>query len=225
MGAAGAPAPNIRAAIVGSDRDLFVSAPALLCATLEVALNRYLSLEPEVLAECGELSGRSIALRALGIGWNFLIEFHAGGVRVLADDAAAADVTVSGQPTTLFQLAWKTAGGAGGIPAGIDVEGDAELLLRFNKLLAKVGFDPEELLAKFFGGSAAHRIHQGLQKFLGWGRRSADTLSLDAAEYLREETRDLARGSDAVEWMDNVDLLRERVDRFEARIEKLEQGT
>lgn len=202
-----------------------MTAPALLCATMEVALNRYLSLEPEVLAECGELSGRSIALRALGMGWTFHVEFHAGGVRVLSESETEADVTVSGQPTTLLRLAFKTAGGAGGIPTGIDVDGDTELLVRFNKLLAKVGFDPEELLAKFFGGSAAHRIHQGLQKFMGWGRRSADTLSLDTAEYLREETRDLARGSDAAEWMDNVDLLRERVDRFEARIEKLEQGT
>jgi ubiquinone biosynthesis protein UbiJ len=202
-----------------------VSAPPLLCATLEVALNRYLSLEPEVLAECGELSGRSIALRALGLGWAFHIEFHGGGVRVLSDVDTEADVTVSGQPTTLLRLAFKTASGEGGIPSGIDVDGDTELLLRFNKLLAKVGFDPEELLAKFFGGSAAHRINQSLQKFLGWGRRSAGTLTLDAAEYLREETRDLARGSDAVEWMDNVDLLRERVDRFEARIEKLEQGS
>ena len=202
-----------------------MSAPALLCATLEVALNRYLSLEPEVLAECGALSGRSIALRALGMGWTFHVEFHGGGVRVLPESESDADVTVSGQPTTLLRLAFKTAGGAGGIPAGIDVEGDTELLLHFNKLLARVGFDPEELLARFFGGSAAHRIHQGVQKFFGWGRRSADTLALDTAEYLREETRDLARGSDASEWMDNVDLLRERVDRFEARIEKLEQGT
>lgn len=197
----------------------------MLCATLEVALNRYLSLEPEVLAECGELSGRSIALRALGMGWTFFVEFHGGGVRVLADDTATADVTVSGQPTTLLRLAWKTAGGEGGIPSGIDVDGDTELLLRFNKMLARVGFDPEELLAKFFGGSAAHRIHQGLQKFMGWGRSTASTLSMDTAEYLREESRDLARGSDAAEWMDNVDLLRERVDRFEARLEKLEQGS
>lgn len=200
-----------------------MSAPALLCAGLEVALNRYLALEAEVLDECAALSGRSIALRALGLGWTFFIEFHGGGVRVLQTFDAEPDVTVSGQPVTLLRLAWKTAGGEDGIPQGIDVAGDTELLAHFNRLLARVGFDPEELLAKFFGGSAAHRINQGLQKVFGWGRRTADTLTLDTAEYLREETRDLARGSDAAEWMDNVDLLRERVDRFEARIEQLEQ--
>lgn len=200
-----------------------MSAPALLCAGLEVALNRYLALEPEVLDDCAALTGRSIALRLLGLGWTLVIEFHGGGVRVLQDSEHAADVTVSGPPTLLLRLAWKTASGAGGVPAGLDVDGDTELLARFNRMLAHVGFDPEELLAKFFGGTAAHRLNQGLQKFLGWGRRTADTLTLDTAEYLREETRDLARASDAAEWMDEVDALRERVDRFEARLEKLER--
>ena len=201
-----------------------MSAPPLLCAALEVALNRYLALDAGVLAECGSLSGRVIALRALGMGWTFFIEFHGSGVRVLPELDAEPDVTVSGAPTLLLRLAWKTASGEGGIPSGLDVDGDTELLAHFNRLLARVGFDPEELLAKFFGDSAAHRLHQGLQKVFGWGRRTADTLSLDTAEYLREETRDLARGSDAAEWMDAVDALRERTDRFEARLEKLEQS-
>jgi ubiquinone biosynthesis protein UbiJ len=201
-----------------------VTAPALLCAGLEVALNRYLALESEVLRECEALAGRVIALRTLGPGWTFFIEFHGGGVRVLPELDSEADVTVSGQPLTLLRLAWKTAGGEGGIPAGIDVDGDTDLLVRFNQLLTQVGFDPEELLAKFFGDSAAHRLNQGLQKFFGWGQRSAQTLTLDTAEYLREETRDLARGSDASEWMDGVDLLREGVDRFEARLVRLENA-
>ena len=201
-----------------------MSAPALLCAGLEVALNRYLVLSPEVLAGCGKLSGRVIALRVLGPDWMFFIEFHGGGVRVLpALDDQQADVTVSGPPTLLMRLAWKTAAGEGGVPSGLQVEGDTELLARFNSLLAQVGFDPEELLAKMLGDTTAHRVNQGLQKLFGWGRQTAQTLSLDTAEYLREETRDLARGSDATEWMHDVDLLREQVDRFEARLSALEQ--
>ncbi|HWU68733.1 MAG TPA: SCP2 sterol-binding domain-containing protein [Stenotrophobium sp.] len=200
-----------------------MSAPALLCAGLEVALNRYLGLSPEVMASCGTLAGRVIALHAQGPDWLFCIEFHGGGVRVLPGlDGGDADVTVSGPPTVLLRLAWKTAAGEGGVPAGLQVEGDTELLSRFNGLLAQVGFDPEELLAKFLGDVTAHRVNQGLEKLFGWGRQTAQTLSLDTAEYLREETRDLARGSDAEEWMHAVDLLRERVDRFEARLDALE---
>lgn len=198
-------------------------------AAMEVALNRYLALESEVLAECGKLSGRIIALHVQGLEWRYYIEFHGGGVRVLPDLPARsgaleqeADVTVSGPVTLLLRLAWKTAAGEGGVPTGLHVDGDTELLEHFNDLLARVGFDPEEFMAKYLGDAAAHRVNQGLQTLFGWGRRTADTLALDTAEYLREETRTLARASDVNDWMDQVDSLRESVDRLEARLDRLE---
>lgn len=199
-----------------------MSAPTLTCAAMEVALNRYLALESEVLDECTKLSGRVIALHVQGLEWRYYIEFHGGGVRVMPALEQEPDVTVSGPVTLLLRLAWKTAAGEGGVPTGLHVEGDTELLEHFNDLLARVGFDPEEFMAKYLGDAAAHRVNQGLQKIFGWGRRTADTLALDTAEYLREETRTLARASDVNDWMDEVDTLRDAVDRFEAKLEKLE---
>ena len=75
---------------------------------------------------------------------------------------------------------------------------------------------------EYFGDATGHRIHQGLQKFFGWGRNTAQTLGLDTAEYLREETKDLARAADVSDWMDGVDDLRDAVERFEARLARLE---
>jgi len=200
-----------------------VSAPALLCAGLEVALNRYLRLEADVVGACARMAGRSIALRIDGLGWTFFIEFCEGGVRVLDTLDRAPDVLVSGPPATLMRLAWQVSQRESGVPQGLQVEGDTELLTRFNRLLAQVGFDPEEFAAKFVGDAAAHRLNQGLKKFLGWGRQTAATLGLDAAEYLREETRDLARAVDVEEWMDAVDTLRDDAARLEARLRKLEE--
>lgn len=189
---------------------------------MEVALNRYLALESEVLAECGRLSDRVISLHIQGLEWRYYIEFHKGGVRVMPALEQEPDVTVSGPVTLLLRLAWKTAAGEGGVPTDLRVEGDTELLAHFNSLLARVGFDPEEFMAKYLGDAAAHRVQQGLQTLFGWGRRTADTLALDTAEYLREETRTLARARDVNDWMDEVDTLRERVDRFEAKLQRLE---
>ena len=199
-----------------------MSAPPLTCAAMEVVLNRYLALESDVLAECGKLSGRVIALHVQGLEWRYFIEFHGGGVRVMPTFEQEPDVTVSGPVTLLLRLAWKTAAGEGGVPTGLRVEGDTELLAHFNDLLARVGFDPEEFMAKYLGDAAAHRVHQGLKTLFGWGRRTADTLALDTAEYLREETRTLARSSDVNDRMDAVESLRDAADRAEARIERLE---
>ncbi|SFF51278.1 ubiquinone biosynthesis protein UbiJ [Fontimonas thermophila] len=198
--------------------------PALLCAALEIALNRYLSLENTALAACAELSGRCIELRTYVPAWSFFIEFHGGGVRVGAEPVAPPDVRVSGALSNLLRLALATAqpGGETEIPRGLQIDGDVELLQRFSRILAGVGFDAEELAARVLGDAAAHRAVGGLRVLLDWGRRGLDTLGLDVAEYLREETGDLARAADVEEWMQAVERLRDDVARFEARLRRLE---
>ncbi len=203
----------------------FMTTPTVLCAALEVALNRYLALEPEALAGCGRLQGRAIALHAKGPEWEFFLCPNRQGVRVLDAWAGKADVRISAPATQLLRQVLRSGLGQGAAPSGVTIEGDAELLSRFGSLLAKVGFDPEEWLAKWLGDAAAHRVNQGLRGLLDWGRNSVSTLSLDAAEYLREETRDLVHRADVEQWMDAVDTLRERSDRFAAKLERLERYT
>lgn len=199
--------------------------PALACAAAEVALNRYLGLEPSALEQCAALSGRTLALHAEDLGWTFVLEPHAGGVRVAAEAAREPDVSLRAPTLRLLRLALRAgaADDAGGLPAGLQVDGDTELLRRFNAILARVGFDPEELVARVVGDGAAHRLVGGLRGVLGWGRQAAQKLSLDTAEYLTEETEDLARGADVADWMDGVDTLRDAVERLEARLALLER--
>ncbi len=200
-----------------------MTAPALLCATIEVALNRTLRLERGVLDDCAKLEGRSIALRAADLDWTFVIEPHASGVRVAATSEGKPDVLVSAPTLRLLRLALGTVSGREALPAGLEIVGDTELLNRFNGLLRRVGFDPEELVAKLVGDGAAHRLVGGFKGLFGWGRNAADRLSLDTAEYLVEETGDLARAADVEEWMDAVDSLREGADRLDARLKMLER--
>jgi ubiquinone biosynthesis protein UbiJ len=199
-----------------------MSAPSLLVAALEVALNRYLRLEPAAIEECARLAGRVVELRVTQPDWSFFIELIPTGARVAADLPKAADVSIRAPLSAFAKLGAASARGDSGLPSGIQVEGDAELLTRFNKLIASVGFDLEEVFAKYMNDGAAHRLAEGLKDLFGWGRKTADTLMLDTAEYLREETGDLARAGDVSEWSEAVDVLRERTDRLEARLAKLE---
>jgi ubiquinone biosynthesis protein UbiJ len=200
-----------------------LSAPALLCAALEIALNRYLALEPAALADCAKLSGRVIALEAEGPGWEFFLRPHAGGVQVLDASDRPPDVRIRARPLRLMQQALRAGEGDASTLSGVQVEGDAGLLQQFSTLLARVGFDLEEWLARSMDGGAAHRLSDALKGFAGWTRSSASTLALDTAEYLREETRDLAHRADAEAWMKEVDALRERADGLASRLARLER--
>jgi ubiquinone biosynthesis protein UbiJ len=198
--------------------------PALACAAFEVALNRYLRLERSALEQCAALDGRSIALHVADLGWTLVLEPHAGGVRVAPEAEGTPDVRLSAPSLRLLRLALNHAGGGQpGLPAGLDVQGDTELLRRFNAMLAQVGFDPEELAARLLGDGAAHRVVGGLRDLLGWGRHAGQRLSQDAAEYLSHETGDLAASHQVEDWMQAVDSLREGADRLEARLALLEQ--
>jgi len=139
-------------------------------------------------------------------------------VTVLDTAPGQPDVRISARPAALLRRAF-----GGAEAGGVQVEGDADLLQRFSGLMAGVGFDSEEWLARFVGGGAAHRLDQGLREFFGWTRRSAGTLALDTAEYLREETRDLAHRADVERWSEGVDAARKRSGQLAARIERLER--
>lgn len=198
--------------------------PSILCAGAEIALNRYLRLEPAVIEDCARLQGRSMEFALPAAGLSLVVEFIAGGVRVSAESPAPAQVRVSGSPLALVAALRHVATAKPGQPTGLVVEGDAELLNQFRSMLAHVGFDAEEWLAPLLGGTASHRLLGGLRRMIGWSRGSARRLADNSAEYLREETYDLARGRDVDTWMNEVDDARESLDRIEARLRRLESG-
>ena len=148
---------------------------------------------------------------------------RASGVTVLDSAPGKPDVRISARPAALLRRAFGGAGSGGSGGPGVQVEGDADLLQRFSELIAGVGFDSEEWLARFVGGGAAHRIDQTLRDLVGWGRKSAGTLALDTAEYLREETRDLAHREDVARWSEGVEAARKRGEQLAARLDRLER--
>jgi ubiquinone biosynthesis protein UbiJ len=52
-------------------------------------------------------------------------------------------------------------------------------------------------------------------------RHSARAFARDAAEYVSEESRDIAAKAEVETFLDEVDALRERADRLEARVRRL----
>ncbi len=199
--------------------------PAPLAAALEVALNRYLRLEPEAELAMAQLAGKRIAVQLTPLGWQLLIELLDSGVRIgVYETEPAPDVTLVGSPVELLARGAEMARGEPFSAKGLQVRGDAETLRRFAAALNLVGADVEEWLAPWLGDVLAHRAAGFMRSVFQWGRQTLNTLALNTTEYLQEETGDLPRRVDVEEWQDGVDLLRDAVDRFEARLQRLERG-
>ena len=200
-----------------------MSTPSVLCAAAEIALNRHLRREASVIEDCTRFAGRCIEFTLPSSELAMTVEFIDSGVRVTQEPPVPPHVRVSGSPGALVRSLGRASDGATHFP-GLTIEGDAELLDAFRDMVTRVGFDPEEWLAPMLGGVTAHRLVGGLRKAFDWTRDSTRRMADHGAEYLREETYDLARGRDVDQWMNEVDDARDALERLEARLRRLEAG-
>jgi ubiquinone biosynthesis protein UbiJ len=186
-------------------------------ARLSALLNRNVAQSSRAAALAAQLEGRALALVLEGTPLTLFFKVAAGHIAIETRHQADADATLSGSPLSLLSLV-----GPGAEDrlrgAAIRIAGDAEIAQRFRDLLRHAQPDFEEELSRLVGDVAAHQLADFARGLLGWGRKAADSLSGNVAEYLQEEGRDLPTRVEVEEFLEGVDELREATDRFDARL-------
>ena len=143
-----------------------------------------------------------------------------GGGDAAPSDAAPPDATITGGPLSLLAL-------SGSAPEAVlqrgdvRIDGDAELAQKFRELALLLRPDLEEELSLVLGDVPAHQLGRFARAALGWTQKAAATTVRNVAEYLGHERRDLVPRSEAEQFLQGVDTLREDVDRLAARIDLL----
>jgi ubiquinone biosynthesis protein UbiJ len=206
----------------------------MLTSTLENVLNRGLPRSPRAQQLCAELAGRRVAIAIApaqsGRGPHVLVESTGGSLKLTAvtagglpsapSDAAPPDATITGGPLSLLAL-------SGPAPEAVlqrgdvRIDGDAELAQKFRELALLLRPDLEEELSLVLGDVPAHQLGRFARAALGWTQKAATTTVRNVAEYLGHERRDLVPRSEADQFLQGVDTLREDVDRLAARIDLL----
>lgn len=195
--------------------------PALL-QPLESLLKRQLKDNSEARRALRQLHGETMALKLEGL--NFNIYFHATdeGLKLsneYEDDPAAI---ISGTPLALASLA----GGADAAAVrrtGVTIHGDTAVAQSFQRLFELLKPDWEEELSRLVGDTVAHRIGEAARQFMGWGKDVGSRMTEDFAEFFTEESRDLPPKAETEAFYDDVDTLRDDVERAEARLKQYER--
>ena len=197
-----------------------MSVPALVLAGLEITLNRYLALDPETLSRLAGMTGKLIAVELRGVGITLYMAPHSGGIQLLREFDGSADAVISGTPMALARV------GIGEerslLFAGeVEIRGDVTLGQRFESVLRELDIDWEEQLSHLVGDAAAHQVGNLVRDALQWGAKSVDTFGRDLTEYLQEESRQLPQRDEVNKFLAAVDVLRNDVERLEARVKRL----
>jgi ubiquinone biosynthesis protein UbiJ len=193
-----------------------------LLPLLEGGVNRALALDPESDAMLAPLAGKRVVLEIRGVpGTEVEVQFDAGRVRLQPPGEAPGDVRLSGTPVALLALLRQ----GEGLPAGtgVSVEGDVGLLAALSRALGRLRPDWEEPLSRILGDELGHPLARGIERVGRGVQRTVAALEADLAEFLREESGWLASSDRLREFADEVDAVRDAVERLEKRMQHLEQ--
>jgi ubiquinone biosynthesis protein UbiJ len=190
-------------------------------AFLEIAINRYLRLDPRALDGLAALSGHSLAVGLVGLPHTLRLDLGPDGVCLAAADDRAADALVRGTPGNLLSML--TASDASGrlFKGDVTIEGDAELVQRIKAIVDDMDVDWEEALSRLVGDPVAHQAGNLARGVAGWERTARHTLWQDLADYLVDEARLVPRREEAAALSNSVDTLRDDLERLEKRVARL----
>jgi ubiquinone biosynthesis accessory factor UbiJ len=200
----------------------FDSLKPLAGRTLEAALNRALSLDPEIRDGLRALDGRSVALHVAAP--DLALQVTVAGDRLQVGPVGSGrqpDLSVRSTLGGLIsQLPFLRNDNAP--PIGkLRIEGDADLARRLQRLAERFDPDWQQPFASVFGDVVGVQIANALRAGLRHARDAGSAFASNAAEYVTEESRDVVGRDELNAFHDDVDNLRDDAERLAVRIGRL----
>ncbi len=188
---------------------------------IETVINRYLALDPEMLDNIAQFDGKVIKLELTGIDKSFYMLPGDRGMQVLTEYEGEPDTVLRGSPVSLFKMGLVSNTASMLLKGEVEISGDTRLGHQFKNIFSQMDIDWSEPLADLVGDSLAYQIQQTAGKLGRWGKQSAQSVSISVSEYLQEESRDVVTDTELNIFYEEVDQLRNGVDRLQAKVDAL----
>lgn len=193
--------------------------PALPEIPLAAALNALLNAQPAALSRLQRHSGKSLRLNLPLLPLNLALDEN-GRFRPLTETEDTPVATAPALSLTPMPSALPLLIGGGKLADLFRFEGDDLFAADLSRALAD--FDWVLALRPYLGDIAASRVEQFLRGFGNWRDHTAQAAGRNLAEYAVYEQAMLAEPHAVWTFINEVDAVREAVDRLEARLRQLE---
>ena len=189
-------------------------------------INSVLSKDPDYLSVLSSLEGKCLAISVQGLSVLLYIKIDQGAIQLLNqshvnDEKFEPNVTIEGPPFALLSLLFSRDAMQTMQDSGIKIQGDLHVARQLSDTLSQLDVDWEGILAEYIGDIPAQKIGSGLQKVIEWRSRVHESWQAALTEYLQEESRSLPTRIEVEHFLNQVDSVRDAVERLEARIKQL----
>lgn len=150
---------------------------------------------------------------------SLLLTIDADGQVEVAAEGSPADATLGVSPLSMLHV---LAGSP--MPSElVHTAGDSTLALDFGNVLQNLRWDAEEDLSQVFGDVLGHRIASFGASLFAQQKQAALSLAANFTEYWTEERPLIAKRQQVADFVRQVDLLRDDVERLDKRVARLQQ--
>ena len=184
-------------------------------------INHVLSSEPWATGELARHAGKTILLK-LPLG-DLCFEITPAGLLAVSEASDTSSLVLELSAKALSELTGSTGSLREQAFKAVKITGDADLAQLLGRLVGQVRWEYEEDLARLVGDATANfAVRQG-KKFVSASKSAANDLLSNVVEYVSEERKILLNQRDFMAHKNELNELRDAVDRMEKRIQILVQ--
>lgn len=180
---------------------------------LQLILNKYLALDPDLDSHLETLTGKVIAITCIDYpNWRLYCTFTNQNLLFTSSQPLKIDVKIYSSFSGFIKFA------VAQDKTEIMLEGNIHIAEAVLKFFDDLNIDWEEELSKYSGDVIAHQAGVLITRFKKYHAHNRSSLEAMITEYLQEESGLLPTNFEVNEYIDAVDQLRLDVDRLEAKV-------
>lgn len=192
-----------------------------LITKVERQLNKLLRLDQNTVKRLAAISNQIILLELLNTEFSVYLIPSESGIRLLSESKQEPGVSIRATPTDMIAYLLHSRQSQGNFSGSLEIIGDVALAQTFQSIMQDIELDWEEQIASWFGDSFAHQLGRMLRGGYDLLQDSHLKLQQDISEYLRFEKKLSLEKSELTEFINDVDILRNDVERLKLRVERL----
>lgn len=195
-----------------------------LLRPLELALNAVLARDPHIMKTLARKAlGRSIRLSCTSTpGWQITLQIHADRLMLLSASEDTPDAHLAGSQRALSRLLFSDDPASALHDPDIQLSGDVQLIQSVHRALAELDTDWQDLLGSILGDIPTRVAGSAWRHGRDGSLRAAEALKTNISDFLQEESTLLPTRAECDDFTDELDAMRLRLDRLQARIQQLQ---
>ena len=198
--------------------------PNAITTILESSINRYLALDPAAGASLDLLDNKSVTLKLKELSSPIFFKVEDQKIKVFPSFEDETDVLMLSSIPVLINMTVASRGDESILGSDIEMSGNMEVGRQFRDIFKNLDIDWEEILSRYTGDIVAHKLGSGFRQFNHWLGNTKQSIQSDITEYLQEESQQLPVADEVNDFIEQVDSIRQSVERAEARFKLLQNA-